>query len=165
MVLGGSIESFIYRKIPWDELERIQFDLIQKAAGSDHRFLLLSEPLPTFTHGRSAEKEDLLWDSHELASRGMTLAPVSRGGKWTYHGPGQILVYPIGSLKAWGFSSKNAKAFVETFRNCLAAALVDWGVQAESKEEPYGLFAGNKKITSFGMSFETEFLPMERLCI
>lgn len=154
MVSGGSIKSFIYRKIPWNELEAIQSDLVKKASqNSKEKFLLFSEPLPTFTFGRNALKEDLLWSDSQIQKQGITVAPVTRGGKWTYHGPGQVLIYPIGSLHSWGFSSKSAKAFVDRFRSSIADSLNSWGLRPESKEDPYGLYFDQKKIASFGMSF------------
>lgn len=155
MVSGGSIKSFVYRKIPWNELEDIQSELVKKASrNSKEKFLLLSEPLPTFTFGRNALKEDLLWSGPQIQEHGIIVAPVTRGGKWTYHGPGQVLIYPIGSLHSWGFSSKGAKAFVDRFRSSIADSLNSWGLSPESKEDPYGLYLNQKKITSFGMSFE-----------
>ena len=155
MESDGAIESFISRNIPWEKLEKTQQELIQQVqVHSQKRFLLLSEPHPTFTFGRNAQKKDLLWQPAQLRTRGLEVVSVSRGGKWTYHGPGQVLIYPIGTLEGWGFSSKQVKPFVELFRKCMAEAILRLGLSVHSQDEPYGLYVQNKKITSFGLSFE-----------
>lgn len=155
MESDGSIESLIYRNIPWAKLETTQQELIKTLQHfPQKRYLLFSEPLPTFTFGRNSKETDLLWNPSQLNEKGISVASVSRGGKWTYHGPGQILIYPIGTLTAWGFSSKGAKPFVEQLRSCIAEALQKLGLTTHSKDDPYGLFVNDYKITSFGMSFE-----------
>lgn len=155
MESDGAIESFIYRNIPWKTLEKVQQELILRAQDCPtKKFLVLSEPHPTFTYGRNASRTDLLWQTDQLKNEAIEVAPVSRGGKWTYHGPGQILIYPIGTLATWGFSSKQAKLFLELFRECIAEAISNLGVCVRSKDEPYGLYVNHQKITSFGMSFE-----------
>ena len=72
----------------------------QRAAGEIPDTLLLLEHPHTYTLGRSGHAENLLLDDAQLATRGLTLFHVDRGGDITYHGPGQLVGYPILSLGA-----------------------------------------------------------------
>ena len=72
------------------------------AAGERPPTLLLLEHPHTYTFGRRGNIENLLWDEAELASRGIALHWVDRGGDVTYHGPGQLVGYPCCKLSANG---------------------------------------------------------------
>jgi lipoate-protein ligase B len=146
----------IYKnQIPWTELESLQKSLVVEVKKNPKiRYLLLSEPLPTFTYGRNSDSRDLLWQETELKQMGVQLAPVSRGGKWTYHGPGQIVCYPIAALANLGFSQKEAKAFVNQLRASVLELFWSWKLPAKGQDDPYGIFIEKKKLASFGMSFE-----------
>jgi len=148
-------EVVIRRRIAWADLESIQEKLKSQVLEDPQKaYFLISEPLPTFTYGKQAEPSDLLWDSNTLATNKVSVAPVSRGGKWTYHGPGQILCYPIAHLGALGFPPKSAALFAETLRAAVQKACAAMGVSAHPLEEPFGLYVNQKKLASFGMSFQ-----------
>lgn len=142
-------------QITWNELESLQSSLVLKVKQNpDTRYLLLSEPLPTFTFGRNSDASDLLWNEPELRQKGVTLAAVSRGGKWTYHGPGQIVCYPIVQLSSLGLGPKDSKHFVNCLRQAVLEALWLWNIPAQGQDDPYGIYVETKKLASFGMSFE-----------
>ncbi len=146
------MELITRRAIPWAELEALQEQLVEKVRQNPQcQFLLLSEPTPTFTHGTSSSIQDLLWT--DAAQREIAVHRVDRGGKWTYHGPGQILVYPIVSLASLGFGQRAVRRFVAQFANCIQTYLKSKGVQADIQEDPYGLFVKGAKIASFGLNF------------
>ena len=148
-------EVLIKRNIPWTELELLQQELIQKAKEApDKVFLLVSEPQATFTFGRQSNHQDLLWEPAELRAKGVEIAPVSRGGKWTFHGPGQIVIYPIGALSSWKIPQKGARIFVETLRQAISDTCKSWNIPTLLSNEPFGLFVGKQKLASFGLSFE-----------
>ena len=67
----------------------------QIAAGTRAPTLLLLEHPHTYTFGRRGDAANLLWDEHELARRGVAVHWVDRGGDVTYHGPGQLVGYPL----------------------------------------------------------------------
>ena len=82
--------------LPYSEAWELQKDLAaRRAAGEIPDTLLLLEHPHTYTLGRSGHAENLLLDQAELAARGVSLHWVDRGGDITYHGPGQLVGYPI----------------------------------------------------------------------
>jgi lipoyl(octanoyl) transferase len=145
-----------HRQIEWSSLEERQDELVQKIRPGE-AFLLFSEPQPTFTCGRSGLPHDLFWQEDELKKRGIQTAKVSRGGKWTFHGPGQVLLYPIVRLEDLGLSSKGSRVFVDTFRDCFLSFLnragVPAGVPTSGQNLPYGIYVKEKKVASFGLDF------------
>ncbi|MFM8269744.1 MAG: lipoyl(octanoyl) transferase LipB [Pseudomonadota bacterium] len=149
------VKTVIHQQIKWQALEELQRELIQQVKKDPSLFfLLISEPSSTFTFGRNASRTDLIWSESQLKKNQVEVAAVSRGGKWTYHGPGQILIYPIVHLSSLGFSSKEARRFVETLRHSVKNCLESWHLPVQSEEEPFGLFIKEKKLVSFGLSFE-----------
>src|SRR6202158_3513487 len=87
--------------MPYAEAWELQKTLAaQRAAGAIPDTLLLLEHPHTYTLGRSGHAENLLLDEAQLAARGIALRWVDRGGDITYHGPGQLVGYPILSLGA-----------------------------------------------------------------
>jgi lipoate-protein ligase B len=82
--------------VPYREAWEIQKQLAAaRAADSIPDTLILLEHPHTFTFGRSGHSENMLWDEAERARRGITVEWVDRGGDVTYHGPGQVVAYPI----------------------------------------------------------------------
>jgi len=143
------------RQIPFERLEQLQSELVQRLRSSaDEGFLLVSEPTPTFTRGRFADDSDVLWTATDREAHGVAVHPVSRGGKWTYHGPGQILVYPVVDLKSLGYSRRAVYEFVTRLREGIARPLRDAGLPIEEGSRPFGLFARGKKLASFGIAVE-----------
>ena len=102
--------------------------------------LLLLEHPPVFTTGRRSEPEELPL-SHEI-----DVVETDRGGKLTYHGPGQLVGYPIMHVP-------NVRAFVETMESALVAALREAGVDAHLREgrEYTGAWVQDRKIASIGI--------------
>jgi len=150
-----SFQVIICQQIAWEDLEELQNHLIRQVEdNSSSFFVLVSEPKSTFTFGRNASQDDLLWSPSQLKENGVELAKVSRGGKWTYHGPGQIVIYPIVNLKSLGFSAKEARRFVETLREAVLDCCKDWQLTVRSGNDPFGVFIGEQKLVSFGLSFE-----------
>lgn len=83
-------------EVPYAEAWELQKQLAaQRAADEIPDTLLLLEHPPTYTLGRSGHIENLLWDEAERAARGVSVQWVDRGGDITYHGPGQLVGYPI----------------------------------------------------------------------
>lgn len=143
----------LYRGIEWHLLEDYQHICSERVKKDPSlAFLLLSEPRPTFTHGRSANPADFLWSQRQLSKKGGRVAPVTRGGKWTFHGPGQILVYPIVHLHSFGYGTKAAHAFLLNLRRVATRFLKAKAVAFEERRSPFGIYVYGKKLVSFGVA-------------
>ncbi len=97
--------------VPYLEAWRMQDRLAQGIApGERPPALLLLEHPPTYTFGRRGHLENLLWNEAELARRGVEVHWVDRGGDVTYHGPGQLVGYPLLPLAPIGFMTAIGEA-------------------------------------------------------
>lgn len=100
------IEYLYLGRVAYDEGLRLQAEMAAlRLAGRVENVLLLLEHPPVLTLGRNARRENVLASDELLASRGVTLHEINRGGDVTYHGPGQLVGYPIFDLR----SLNNAK--------------------------------------------------------
>lgn len=145
------------RGVPFQELETLQSETRDALRGTTGRgVFLVSEPTPTYTAGRAADPAGLIWPEEDARNRGITLSKVSRGGQWTFHGPGQLVVYPLVPLKSLGYPGKGVRKFLETMRSGVSAYLSSLGVtvDAEDPERPFGLYVGGAKLVSFGIAIE-----------
>jgi len=103
--------QFLYLgRVAYDEGLRLQEELVAlRAAGRIENVLLLLEHPPVLTLGRNATRANILVPDELLAQRGVTVHEINRGGDVTYHGPGQLVGYPIFDLRA--FSNPNGGRF------------------------------------------------------
>jgi lipoate-protein ligase B len=111
--------------------------------------LLLLEHPPTYTNGRGSSGRDHLLASQEaLKQEGASIYEVDRGGDVTFHGPGQLIGYPIIDLKAW---QKDAHLYVWQLEEVLICALADLGISAHRNRPYVGVWAGDAKIAAIGI--------------
>jgi lipoyl(octanoyl) transferase len=110
--------------------------------------LLLLEHPPTITLGRRAVGADVLWSPHDLAQRGICISSVRRGGRATYHGPGQLVGYPITRLPRGG---RGVRRFVRGIEAALIRAAADLGVRAACRTGHPGVWVGERKLASIGI--------------
>jgi len=115
------------------------------SAGEGPETLLLCEHAPVITLGRSARAEHVLAAADELQRRGVTVAPASRGGDVTYHGPGQLVGYPVVRLRGGVIDHMTAMA------RAVARVLADLGIVAVWRRDAPGLWVGSAKICAFGV--------------
>ncbi len=125
-------------------LQRRQVERV--AAGGPARLLLLEHP-PTITLGRSAHEQNVLLTQGELAAQGISLHRVARGGDVTYHGPGQLVGYPIAHLGAVGCS---VPEWVSGHAEAIIDYLASLGVQARWSQDRPGVWVDGKKIAAVG---------------
>jgi lipoyl(octanoyl) transferase len=131
--------------VPYLEAVEMQTRLRERRqAGEIPDSLLLLEHPPTYTKGRRSEKSDLPMGEDWYWSQGIEVHETTRGGRVTYHGPGQLVGYPIMGVG-------DVVAFLRTMESGLIAALADEGVEAEVREGLTGVWVGDRKIGSIGL--------------
>ena len=113
-------------------------------------FLLLLEHPPVYTLGRNASERDILIDRDRLCDRGIEVVRTDRGGKVTYHGPGQLVGYPIVDLSP---DRRDLRRYMGDLQAVLVAVLDDLGVEAEARHhsDEIGVWVGGRKIASLGV--------------
>ena len=128
----------------WD-LQR--FIAQARAEGRAGDTLLLLEHPPTYTLGRRSKDSDLLLQREALEARGARVVDVDRGGEITFHGPGQLVGYPIVDLRAWGGPLR----YVHALEAALISTLQAFGVGAGRAEGLIGVWASGAKIAAIGV--------------
>jgi lipoate-protein ligase B len=106
--------------------------------------LLLLEHPPVYTKGRRTEPADLPMGEDWYRTQGIEVAETDRGGRVTYHGPGQLVGYPIMQVH-------DVLDYVRTMERALIQALADEGIEAEVREGLTGVWVGERKIGSIGV--------------
>jgi lipoyl(octanoyl) transferase len=141
--------SFLGR-VPYGEAVELQHSIREsvKRGGPDH--LLLLEHPHVYTLGRNADQSDVLAGEEWLRARGVEVAECDRGGQVTYHGPGQLVGYPIVNLSP---DRRDIRRYVRDLQESLIRTLADYGVTAEPREGQafVGVWAGERKIASIGV--------------
>ena len=116
--------------------------------GARRDSLMLLEHPPTYTLGRRAIEEDLVYGEDERSSRGISLYRVDRGGRATYHGPGQLVGYPILALR----ERYDVLGYLRKLEDVLIRTAADLGVEAERDEaHNTGVWVGKNKIGAIGV--------------
>jgi lipoyl(octanoyl) transferase len=122
--------------------EQLRTDLLQ---GSGRETLLLCEHDPVITLGRRAQPGHLLIGPDEFRRRGITVARASRGGEVTYHGPGQLVAYPVIRVR------RGVVAHVEAMARGVIALLAELGIEGQWRRETPGVWVNGAKICAFGI--------------
>jgi lipoyl(octanoyl) transferase len=112
--------------------------------------LLLVEHPPVITLGRRASYGDVLVDPDALSERGITVHETNRGGLVTYHGPGQLVGYPIASLR--GLTGGDVVRYVSGLEETVIRALATYGVVAGRDPQHHGVWVGDAKIAAVGVA-------------
>ncbi len=110
--------------------------------------LLLVEHEPTYTLGRSTKDASLPISPERLRALGATVEEVERGGDVTWHGPGQLVGYPILDLRG---HREDLHWYLRTIEGALISALADLGIAAETDPGKTGVWTGGRKIASIGV--------------
>lgn len=136
---------------PFPEADRLQKKLHAKrlAGVGDDSLLLLSHP-PVFTLGRRACECDLLWDETERTRRGITVCRTDRGGAVTYHGPGQLIAYPIIALDP----APAVRAFVRMLEDAMLETAAHFRVAAERRAGRPGIWTERGKLGAVGLRID-----------
>lgn len=114
--------------------------------------LLLLEHTPVITLGRNAQSKNILASAEALASRGVEVHECDRGGDVTFHGPGQLVAYPIFDLRAFPSASENRKSlgaveFVRRLEEALIRTCAEFGIPAKRIEGLTGVWTDVSEFT------------------
>jgi len=127
-----------------------QEDLVaRRNAGEVGDTLVFTEHDPVYTLGvRKGAELHLIWNEAELAKRGIAVCKTNRGGDITYHGPGQIVGYPIINLAA----RKDLHAYLRLLEQVLINTVGTFGLAAARREGKTGIWLGPRKIAAIGVA-------------
>ncbi len=114
----------------------------------DRDMLLLVEHPPVVTLGRSFQRKHLPTPPEELERRGIELFDIERGGDITFHGPGQLVGYPIFDLTE---HKPDLHLFLRQIEECVIKTVADAGIRAEGREGRTGVWVEDRKLASIGI--------------
>lgn len=122
-----------------------------RRAGRIADTLVLVEHEPVITLGRHGDQANLLLREEELTARGVDLHRVERGGDITYHGPGQLVGYPILDLRQRGLS---VRSLMRGLEEALIRAVAQWGITAGRIEGLTGVWHDLGKLAALGVAVQ-----------
>lgn len=136
--------------VPYESALRLQERLAQaRAENSIPDVLLLLQHPPVFTIGRFRGQSEILVSPEMLSREGIQVFQTNRGGSVTYHGPGQLVGYPILNLKEVGLS---VREYVWKLEETIIRVLADFGIAGRRDPRYPGVWVGKKKIGSLGIN-------------
>ncbi|MCX7013382.1 MAG: lipoyl synthase [Candidatus Sumerlaeota bacterium] len=138
-----------YGLLPYAEALDLQRRMVEeRLGGSTEDAVLALEHPHTYTLGRSADASNLLLSPEACRARGIEVFATDRGGDVTYHGPGQLVLYPIFDLRRW---KRDVAAYVRSLEEVVVRALADFGIRGRRGESARGVWVGEAKIASLGV--------------
>lgn len=145
---------------PYENARLIQLKLLDlRAADLIPDTVLFLEHEPVITQGRGLQFTGTPRPRHMpvpvMLPKGVSFAESERGGDLTYHGPGQLVIYPIVKLDGKGFGpNHDIGGFLRKFEQVFIEVLSSLGLQAESRENAAGVWVGERKIASMGIAIK-----------
>ena len=120
----------------------------QRLEGAIPDTVILLEHAPVFTGGRRAKPEELLWAPDEMVKRGIDLYRIDRGGAFTFHGPGQLVGYPIVDLGP----TPDAAGHLRRMEEVVIRAADEIGVELHRRQDVQtGVWSGDRKVCAIGV--------------
>jgi lipoyl(octanoyl) transferase len=148
---GRRVETCWLGRIGYDRGLEMQRDAAARVAGGGPEALLLLEHEPVFTLGRNATPADVLFTPERRRELKIDLYESDRGGRVTYHGPGQLVGYPVLNLDP---DRRDVRRYVRDLEEVLIRTLADFGVSADRSPRPERLssvWVGGAKIAAIGI--------------
>ena len=144
------VEACWLGSVPYREAWDLQARLVRELReGEGQDILLLLEHPHVFTLGKAASAADLLWDEDERRRRGVEVVWSDRGGEATYHGPGQLVGYPVVDLARLGITIPD---YISGLERSLIAYLGELGVDAVAGEPGLtGVWRNGEKLAAIGI--------------
>ena len=136
--------------VPYDLALRLQRALLSvRAEGIIPDVLLLLQHPPVFTVGRFRGEEDIIVSREMLIREGIAVFHTNRGGSVTYHGPGQLIGYPVLNLKERGLGVHH---YIWSLEEVIIRLLYAVSIQGHRVPNHHGVWVGDKKICSVGVN-------------
>lgn len=135
-----------YREV-WD-LQHVLHERVR--SGQEPETWIFVEHPPVVTLGRNAKEENVLLSRDTLAAGGVDIVEIERGGDVTYHGPGQLVVYPIRRLERF----REVVPLVRALEGAVIDASAQFGVRAERWSEHAGVWVGRNQICAIGLAVQ-----------
>ncbi len=135
--------------VPYGEANHAMHLLAERrlADGIPDALVLLEHP-PVFTAGRRAKPEHMVWNQNEAADRGAEVHHIDRGGSFTFHGPGQLVGYPILHLG----STPDAARYLRRLEEAVIRSGAEVGIDLHRRDDVQtGVFAGDDKVCAIGV--------------
>jgi lipoyl(octanoyl) transferase len=137
--------GFIDYKEAWD----LQHEIHTKRVSNEvEDFLFLLEHPNTYTLGKTAHKENLVGSENYLRENQISVYDIDRGGDITYHGPGQIVGYPIIDLNRW---HNDTHKYLRALEEVIIKTCSEFGLDCERNEQHTGVWLADKKIAAIGI--------------
>lgn len=139
-------------EMPYAEAWELQKVLAsERGQGQSPDALLLVEHPHTYTLGSAAKLEHLVWNETERAAHGIAVYRVDRGGDITYHGPGQLVGYPILQLPQTDHVKAGVVDYIRSLEAVLIETLAQFEIQGERLAGYTGVWVGGAKIAAIGV--------------
>lgn len=136
-------------RVDFEEALSFQCEVFEKVSNREFSSaLILCQPDPVITFGSSADKNNILVSAAKLSSLGIKIHKVDRGGDVTYHGPGQLLAYPVLDLN---YFKKDIHWFLARLEQVIVKFLEEFGILAEARSGFRGVWLKGQKIASIGI--------------
>ncbi len=137
--------GFIDYKESWELQQEIHKKRVSNEV--EDTFFLLEHP-NTYTLGKTAHKENLVGSEEYLKQNQISVYDIDRGGDITYHGPGQIVGYPIIDLNNW---YKDTHKYLRALEEVIIKTCSNYGIDCERNEKHTGVWIGDRKIAAIGI--------------
>ncbi len=134
--------------VPYVEANAFMHELAEaRLRGEGEDALILLQHPPVYTAGRTSRDEHVVWTEGQIRAAGAELHAVDRGGSFTFHGPGQLVGYPIVDLG----SRPEALVYVRRLEEVVIRAAADAGVRLHRSEVQTGVWSGDRKVCAIGV--------------
>ncbi len=128
-------------------LQQRAFDILHNKEADG--IVLVLQHKPVLTIGTAGGRENILISEEALEDMGIEVCQTSRGGNITYHGPGQMVVYPVINLEKWG---RDVHGYVNMLEEVIIRTLKEYGITAGRKPRYTGVWIGDGKVAALGIA-------------
>jgi lipoate-protein ligase B len=150
--MTSPIAAYDLGRIPYREALELQRRAVSaRAQESERDAIYFAEHEPVLTVGRAGRAESLRASEALLRDRGVEVVPVERGGDITYHGPGQIVAYPILALSELP-SGRDLHRYLRDLEEVLITMLGSYGIEAGRRPPYTGVWVGDRKVAAIGVA-------------